>query len=225
MVYNVHNACMCKLRKELPPANLAAVTCDSWSGMTGKLVPGSIIVCSMGSSTARGVKITGVCCSPVLQDGVGRRRLASLSGLPDSAARRPNFFGSYCKWSLVWEGVSHVTTFDLDLYLQGYSAMNLDKLLKYVTSCCVRSTVHTILDGTFLYLAQMSTSMRVCVMCNDLWAWPISSRSFHHNFAIKLLKYGTSCHVSSTACEVLDNKFSNWHKWTLAWEGVSVGQR
>ena len=87
---------MCKLRKELPPVNLAAVICDSWSGMTGKLVPGSIIVCSMGSSTARGVKITGVCRSPPLPDGVGRRRLAALSGLPDSAARRQNFFGSYC---------------------------------------------------------------------------------------------------------------------------------
>ena len=87
---------MCKLRKELPPVNLAAVTCDSWSGMNGKLVPGSIIVCSMGSSTARGVKITGVCRSPPLPDGVGRRRLAALSGLPDSAARRQIFFGSYC---------------------------------------------------------------------------------------------------------------------------------
>ena len=87
---------MCKLRKELPPVNLAAVTCDSWSGMTGKLVPGSIIVCSIGSSTTRGVKITGVCRSPPLPDGVGRRRLAALSGLADSAARRQIFFGSYC---------------------------------------------------------------------------------------------------------------------------------
>ena len=87
---------MCKLRKELPPVNLVAVTCDSWSGMTGKLVPGSIIVCSMGSSAARGVKITGICRSPPLPHGIGRRRLAALSGLPDSAARRQNFFGSYC---------------------------------------------------------------------------------------------------------------------------------
>ena len=84
--YNVHNAYMCKLRKELPPVNLVAVTCNSCSGMTGKLVPGSIIVCSMGSSTARGVKITGVCRSAPLPDGVRRRRLAALSGLPHSAA-------------------------------------------------------------------------------------------------------------------------------------------
>ena len=87
---------MCKLRQELPPVNLAAVTCHSWSGMTGKLVPGSIIVCSMGSSTARGAKITGVCRSPPLPEGVGRRQLAALSGLPDSSARRQIFFGSCC---------------------------------------------------------------------------------------------------------------------------------
>ena len=36
----------------------------------------------------------------------------------------------------------------------------------------------TILDGFFPYLAQMITSMRGCVAYNDLWPWPISSRSF-----------------------------------------------
>ena len=103
---------MCKLRKELPPVNLAAVTCDSWSGMTGKLVPRSIIVCSMGSSTARCVKITGVCRSPPLPDGLGRRRLAALSGLPDSAARRQNFFGLYCTYI-------HICWFNFDALAQG----------------------------------------------------------------------------------------------------------
>ena len=29
------------------------------------------------------------------------------------------------KWSLAWEKVSHIMTFDLDLYLQGHSAMTL----------------------------------------------------------------------------------------------------
>ena len=113
---------MCKLRKELPPVNLAAVICDSWSGMTGKLVPGSIIVCSMGSSTARGVKITGVCRSPPLPDGVGRRRLAALSGPPDSAARRQIFFGSYCMYHAetdviqqTWYGFSHHAWADLHI--------------------------------------------------------------------------------------------------------------
>ena len=29
------------------------------------------------------------------------------------------------KWSLVWEGVLHVMTFNLDLYLQGHLALAL----------------------------------------------------------------------------------------------------
>ena len=36
----------------------------------------------------------------------------------------------------------------------------------------------TVLDGFFPYLAQMITSMRGCFAYNDLWPWPISSRSF-----------------------------------------------
>ena len=36
----------------------------------------------------------------------------------------------------------------------------------------------TVFDGFFPYLAQMMTSMRGCVAYNDLWPWPISSRSF-----------------------------------------------
>ena len=35
-----------------------------------------------------------------------------------------------------------------------------------------------VLDGFFRYLAQMITSVRGCVAYNDLWPWPISSRSF-----------------------------------------------
>ena len=74
-------------------------------------------------------------------------------------------------------------------------------LLKYGTSCHVRSTACTVLDGFFPYLAQMTTSMRWCVACNGLWPWPIHSRSFSHDFAIKV-KYDTSC-VRLTACTVL----------------------
>ena len=36
----------------------------------------------------------------------------------------------------------------------------------------------TVLDGFFPYLAQMITSMIGCVAYNDLWPWPVSSRSF-----------------------------------------------
>ena len=81
------------------------------------------------------------------------------------------------------------------------------KLLKYVTSCHVCSTAWTFLNGFFPYLAQIFTSIRWCVMCNDLWPWPISSRSFSHHLTIELLKYGTSCQVCSTAYTVRDGFF------------------
>ena len=77
------------------------------------------------------------------------------------------------------------------------------KLLKYGTSCHVNSTASTVLDGFFPYLTQMITNMKGCVIHNDLWPWPISSRAFSHDFVIKLLKYGATCSVHSTICTVL----------------------
>ena len=66
---------------------------------------------------------------------------------------------------------------------------------------------HRVLDGFFPHQAQMITSMRGCVVYNSLWPWLISLSSFSHHFAIKLLKFGTSCRVRSTACTVLDGFF------------------
>ena len=45
----------------------------------------------------------------------------------------------------------------------------------------VRPVASTVQDGFFPYLVQMITSMRRCVACDDLWPWPISSRSFDHD--------------------------------------------
>ena len=56
----------------------------------------------------------------------------------------------------------------------------------------------TVLDGFFPYLAQMITSMRGCVAYNDLWPWPISSRSFG---------FGHENRVRSIASTVLDGFF------------------
>ena len=56
----------------------------------------------------------------------------------------------------------------------------------------------TILNGFFPYLAQMITSMRGCVAYNDLWPWPISSRSFGLDL---------ENHVLSVASTVLDGFF------------------
>ena len=70
----------------------------------------------------------------------------------------------------------------------------------------------TVLDGFFPYLIQMITSMRESVAYNDLWPWPISSRSFG---------LGLENRVRSVASTVLDGFFHIWYKWSLAWEGVS----
>ena len=56
----------------------------------------------------------------------------------------------------------------------------------------------TVLNGFFPYLAQMITSMRGCVACNDLWPWPISSRSFG---------LGLENRVRSVASAALDGFF------------------
>ena len=56
----------------------------------------------------------------------------------------------------------------------------------------------TVLDGFFHYVAQMITSMKACVAYNDLWPWPISSRSFG---------LGLENRVRSVASTVLDGFF------------------
>ena len=56
----------------------------------------------------------------------------------------------------------------------------------------------TVLDGLFPCVAQMITSMRGCVAYNDLWPWPISSRSFG---------LGLENRVRSVASTVLDGFF------------------
>ena len=56
----------------------------------------------------------------------------------------------------------------------------------------------TVLNGFFPYLSQMITSMRGCVAYNDLWPWPISSRSFGP---------GLENRVRSVTFSVLDRLF------------------
>ena len=56
----------------------------------------------------------------------------------------------------------------------------------------------TVLDGFFPYVAEMIISMRGCVAYNDLWPWPISSRSFG---------LGLENRVRSVASTVLDGFF------------------
>ena len=56
----------------------------------------------------------------------------------------------------------------------------------------------TVLEGLFPYLAQMITSMRGCVAYNELWPWPLLSRSFG---------LGLENRVHSVASTVLDGFF------------------
>ena len=63
----------------------------------------------------------------------------------------------------------------------------------------VRPVASTVQDGFFPYLAQMINSMRGCVACDDLWPWPISSRSFGLDWENR---------VRSVTSTVLDGFFS-----------------
>ena len=63
----------------------------------------------------------------------------------------------------------------------------------------VRPVASTVQDGFFPYLVQMINSMRGCVACDDLWPWPISSRSFGLDL---------ENHVRSVASTVLDGFFT-----------------
>ena len=62
----------------------------------------------------------------------------------------------------------------------------------------VRPVASTVQDGFFPYLVQMINSMRVCVVCDDPWPWPISSRSFSLDLENR---------VRSVASTVLDGFF------------------
>ena len=65
-------------------------------------------------------------------------------------------------------------------------------------SVCFRPVASTFQDGFFPYLIQMINSMRVCVLCDDPWPWPISSRSFDLDFENR---------VRSVTFSVLDRLF------------------
>ena len=60
----------------------------------------------------------------------------------------------------------------------------------------VRPVASAVQDGLFPYLVQMINSMRGCVACEDIWPWPISSRSFGQNYSSGwiLFIFGTNDH-------------------------------
>ena len=91
------------------------------------------------------------------------------------------------KWSLSLVGVSRVTNLKIWIYSKflKFSALTLKK--KIYSSRWILSIFDTKI-----------TSMRGCVTYNDLWTWPISSRSFG---------LGLENRVRSVASTVLDGFF------------------
>ena len=75
------------------------------------------------------------------------------------------------KWLLSLEGVSCVTFFS------EFGNLNFWQIFEIFRPWPWKKNP-TVLHRFFPYLAQMITNMRGCVAYNDLWPWPISSRSF-----------------------------------------------
>ena len=71
----------------------------------------------------------------------------------------------------------------------------------------------------------MITSMRGCVAHNDLWLWCISARSLSHDFAITLLNMDDLAVSTPQHVQFWMDSFLIWYKWSLAGEGVLIGQR
>ena len=82
------------------------------------------------------------------------------------------------------------------VFFQNLKIWIFSKFLKFFSLDLGKKS--TVLDGFFPYLIQMITRMRGCVAYNDLWPWPISSRSFG---------LGLENRVRSVACTVLDGFF------------------
>ena len=75
------------------------------------------------------------------------------------------------KWSLSLEGVSRVTFFSESENLNFWQIFEIFRPWPWKKKSSV-------LNWFFPYLVPMITSKRRCVAYNDLWPWPISSRSF-----------------------------------------------
>ena len=126
----------------------------------------------------------------------------------------------WCKYALL--GLSEVTHCHVGILLAFFSNTWLHllhiKIWGYIgfapsvhPLCCVCSVTPAVLGGFLSYWAQMITSMRECVTHNDLWPWPISSRSFSHDFEIKLIKFVTSCCVCSKHLQFWMDSFHICH--------------
>ena len=81
---------------------------------------------------------------------------------------------------------------------------------KYVTFCCVCFWACTVLNGFFPCLAQMITSVRGCVACNDILILTNIFKVIQLWLCNESAKYVISCHVRSAPCTVKDEFFPYW---------------
>ena len=102
-----------------------------------------------------------------------------------------DYFYIYHELLLWLEGVSHVTFITESGNLKFWQFFKKFRLWPWKKKS-------TVLNGFFPCLPQMITSMKGCVVYNDLWPWPTSSRSFDLDLENR---------VRSVASTVLDGFF------------------
>ena len=108
------------------------------------------------------------------------------------------------------ECVAHSDLWPCHIFSRSFSHDFAIELLKYSTSCRAACTD---LDRFFPYMAQMITSMRGCIACNEHWWWPISSRLFTCDIAY-FMDYINMCH-----------KYNPWGNDVSHAVSKSIGQR
>ena len=94
-------------------------------------------------------------------------------------------------------------------FLQNLEIWIFGKFLKFSAVTLKKNS--TVLDGFFPYLAQIIISIRGCVACNDLWPWPIFSRTIGLDLENR---------VPSVRLQFWMDSFHMWYKWSLAWGGA-----
>ena len=93
-----------------------------------------------------------------------------------------------------------------------HPSVRLSVCLSVRSACRVGSVTSTVLDGFLIRISHKWSIPWEGVSHNDLWPWPISSRSFGLDL---------ENHVCSVASTVLDGFFCIKHKWLLLLDGVS----
>ena len=108
-------------------------------------------------------------------------------------------FANLFNWRVRWPLPAIVPLFSLGLKVPRSPCGHSGRLLTRYRPCEVRNSIYWYRKIHINYRSKFSYRFISSILIiygntnNDLWPWPISSRSFSHDFAIKLLKYGTSC--------------------------------